>query len=57
MKYGLDKGMDELYFFMHMHDQATSPELIVYLVDKMNKKPGLNIIKPTFIEKQKVMFD
>lgn len=49
--------MDELYFFMHMHDQATSPELIVYLVDKMNKKPGLNIIKPTFIEKQKVMFD
>jgi uncharacterized protein YecE (DUF72 family) len=57
MKYWLDKGMEELYFFMHMHDEATSPELTVYLVDKMNKELGLNLIKPTFIEKQKGLFD
>jgi uncharacterized protein YecE (DUF72 family) len=49
MKYWLDKGMEELYFFMHMHDEATSPELTVYLVDKMNKKLGLDLIKPKFI--------
>jgi uncharacterized protein YecE (DUF72 family) len=49
MKYWLDKGMEELYFFMHMHDEATSPELTVYLVDKMNKEIGLNLVKPTFI--------
>lgn len=59
MKYWLDKGMEELYFFMHMHDEATSPELTVYLVDKMNKELGLNLIKPKFIEgdaKQKNLF-
>ena len=50
MKYWLDNGVEELYFFMHMHDEATSPELTVYLVDKINKEIGLNLIKPKFIE-------
>lgn len=50
MKYWLDKGMEELYFFMHMHDEATSPELTVYLMDKLNAECGLNLIKPTFID-------
>jgi uncharacterized protein YecE (DUF72 family) len=27
MKYWLDHGLEELYFFMHMHNEATSPEL------------------------------
>lgn len=68
MKYWLEKGAEELYFFMHMHDEATSPELTVYLVDKMNKEIGLNLIKPKFIDsnslpptkpkpKQKGLFD
>jgi hypothetical protein len=49
IKYWLDNGLKELYFFMHMHDEATSPELTVYLVDKMNKECGLNLIKPKFL--------
>jgi uncharacterized protein YecE (DUF72 family) len=53
MKQWLDKGLKELYFFMHMHDEATSPELTVYLVDKINKECGLDLIKPVFIEKSK----
>lgn len=64
MKYWLDHGLQELYFFMHMHDEATSPELTVYLVDKLNKECGLNLIKPKFIEDipakkniQKKLFD
>jgi uncharacterized protein YecE (DUF72 family) len=66
MKYWLDNGLQELYFFMHMHDEATSPELTVYLVDKMNKECGLNLIKPKFADsnslpkpksKQKGLFD
>ncbi len=57
MKYWLGHGLKELYFFMHMHDEATSPELTVYLVDKMNKELGLNLIKPTFVAQQKGMFD
>lgn len=51
MKYWLDKGMQELFFFMHMHDEATSPELTVYLVNKMNEACGLNLIKPKFVDK------
>ena len=49
MKYWLNHGLQELYFFMHMHDEATSPELTVYLVDKMNKELGLNLMKPKFL--------
>jgi uncharacterized protein YecE (DUF72 family) len=48
MKYWIDHGLEEFYFFMHMHDEATSPELTVYLVDKMNTACGLNLIKPKF---------
>ena len=59
MKYWLGRGVEELYFFMHMHDEATSPELTVYLVDKMNKELGLDLIKPKFVGiegQQKKMF-
>jgi len=50
IKYWLERGLEDLYFFMHMHNEATSPELTVYLVDKMNKECGLNLIKPKFID-------
>jgi uncharacterized protein YecE (DUF72 family) len=58
MKYWLDNGLQELYFFMHMHDEATSPELTVYLVDKMNELMGLNLIRPKFLgdDPQGVLF-
>jgi uncharacterized protein YecE (DUF72 family) len=56
MKKWLDHGMEELYFFMHMHDEATSPELTVYLVDALNKRCGLNLIKPQFISQQPGLF-
>ncbi len=49
MKYWLENGLEELYFFMHMHDEATSPELTVYLTDRMNKECGLNLVRPQFI--------
>lgn len=48
MKYWLSNGMQELYFFMHMHNEATSPELTVYLADKMNEA-GLYVQKPNFL--------
>lgn len=50
MKYWLDNGLQELYFFMHMHDEAKSPELSAYLVDKMNKECKLHLIKPKFLD-------
>jgi hypothetical protein len=39
-----------------MHDEATSPELTVYLVDKLNAACGLNLIKPEFVMHQKDLF-
>ena len=54
MKYWMAHGMKELYFFMHMHDEATSPELTVYLVDKLNAACGLHLEKPKFIEANSV---
>jgi uncharacterized protein YecE (DUF72 family) len=50
MKFWLDNGIEDLYFFMHMHDEATSPELTIYLVDKLNAACGLNLIKPKFVD-------
>lgn len=49
MKHWLDKGLEEVYFFMHMHDEAYSPELTVYLVDKMNAACNLHLQKPVFV--------
>jgi len=45
----LDNGLQELYFFMHMHNEAFSPELTVYLVDKLNTAYGLHLEKPVFL--------
>jgi uncharacterized protein YecE (DUF72 family) len=57
MKFWLEKGIEDVYFFMHMHDEATSPELTVYLVDNMNAACGLNLIKPKFVTKnQPILF-
>lgn len=50
IKYWLDNGLEELYFFMHMHDEAYSPELTVYLADKMNAACGLQLQKPKFVQ-------
>jgi uncharacterized protein YecE (DUF72 family) len=52
LKYWLDNGIQEINFFMHMHDEATSPELTVYLVEKMNKVCGLHLTAPKFVNGQ-----
>jgi uncharacterized protein YecE (DUF72 family) len=52
IRHWLDLGLKELYFFMHMHQEATSPELTVYLIDKLNKECKLNLEKPKFITQQ-----
>jgi len=52
MKHWLNQGINDIYFFMHMHDEATSPELTVYLVNKLNAECGLNLIKPQFVNEK-----
>jgi len=46
----LNNGLKELFFFMHMHDEATSPELCIYLIEQLNKVCGLNLQPPRLIE-------
>jgi uncharacterized protein YecE (DUF72 family) len=57
IKYWIENGLQELYFFMHMHDEAKSPELTIYLADKLNSICGLQIQRPTFVVQQKGLFD
>lgn len=47
--YWLQHGLKELYFFMHMHDEAYSPELSVYLVDKIKDVCGIEVERPKFV--------
>ena len=50
IKYWLDNGLQELYFFMHMHNETTSPELTIYLVDQLNKLCDLKLKMPVFVQ-------
>lgn len=56
MKYWIVQGIEEIYFFMHMHDEAFSPELTVYMVDKLNAISGLDLHKPVFVQQQQSLF-
>lgn len=49
IKYWLDNGLEELYFFMHMHDEAYSPELSSYLINKLNTVCAFSLKEPLFI--------
>ena len=49
IKYWLDNGLKEVYFFMHMHDEAKSPELALYLIDKLEAVCGIKVKKPQFV--------
>lgn len=52
IKYWLDNGVKEVYFMMHMHDEAKSPELTIYLAEKLNRECGLDLIQPRLIEEE-----
>jgi len=46
LKYWVNNGIEEIYFFIHMQNEATSPDLTLYLVDKLNAACDLKLIKP-----------
>jgi len=51
------QGLQSLWFFMHQHDERYSPELCDYVVEKLNKTLGINLLRPKFIDRDKGMFD
>lgn len=50
LKKWLDAGLRNLYFFMHQHDEKDSPELCTYLIRELNRKCGLSLAEPKFME-------
>jgi uncharacterized protein YecE (DUF72 family) len=47
--YWIENGLQELYFFMHMHQELHSPELIMYLMDKLQDRYGIELKKPILL--------
>jgi uncharacterized protein YecE (DUF72 family) len=50
LKKWMDAGVEDIYFFMHMHNEATSPELTQYVVEKFNKVCKTNLPPIEFID-------
>lgn len=49
IKTWLGTGINEIYFFMHMHDEAYSPELTHYLAKKLNAVCKLHLQVPVLL--------
>ncbi len=49
LKSWIDNGLEQLYFFMHMHDERDSPELGTYLIEHLNKACGLKVKTPKLL--------
>lgn len=46
----MDLGIEEIYFFMHMHDEGKSPELTQYVVERFNKVCKLDLPEVVFVD-------
>lgn len=49
IKKWLEAGIEEVYFFMHMHDEGKSPELSKYAIEQLNKKCRLDLPEIKFV--------
>lgn len=45
----MKKGIKEVYFFMHQHEELHSPELCKYSIQQLNKHCGTKIPEPVFV--------
>jgi len=51
----LEKGLEEVYFFVHEPDNILSPQLCDYLIDNLNKRLGMTLKRPQFVAKAEQM--
>lgn len=52
----LDKGLEEIYFFLHQHDESDTPIIADYTIEKFNQKLGSKLPRINFLEKQVGLF-
>jgi uncharacterized protein YecE (DUF72 family) len=50
----INAGVDTLYFFMHTHEEKSSPELSKYSIEQINKAAGLNLAVPHLLDNNKL---
>jgi uncharacterized protein YecE (DUF72 family) len=52
----MKKGIKEIYFFMHQHEELHSPELCKYVIQQLNKHCATKIPEPKFINQPSLLF-
>ncbi|HZE85321.1 MAG TPA: DUF72 domain-containing protein [Puia sp.] len=52
IKCWIGKGLREIYFFVHNHEERNSPELCSYAIGEFNKKCGLDLKPPKFEDEE-----
>jgi uncharacterized protein YecE (DUF72 family) len=50
IKAWMDQGLNELYFFMHQHDERYSPRLCDYAIEQLNKHCGTDLQRIQFLD-------
>jgi uncharacterized protein YecE (DUF72 family) len=51
-----ERGLRNIYFFLHQHDEKDTPVLADYTIRKINEKLGSSLALPQFIRKQDTLF-
>jgi uncharacterized protein YecE (DUF72 family) len=49
IKTWIDKGLREIYFFVHSHNELYAPELFQYAVEQFNKRCGTDLKPPRLL--------
>ena len=52
----LDKGLEEIYFFLHQHDESDTPIIADYTIEKFNEKLGSKLPRINFLGGQEQLF-
>ncbi|RZK52402.1 MAG: DUF72 domain-containing protein [Pedobacter sp.] len=55
IKSWLDKGLENVYFFLHQHDEADTPLIADYTVEQFNKHLGSDLSRINFIPKSNLL--
>ena len=52
LKHWLENGLEEIYFFLHQHDESDTPLIADYTIEQFNKKLGSTIPRISFVKQQ-----
>ena len=56
IKEWLANGLQQVYFFLHQHDEADTPLIADYTIEQFNKHLGSDLSRINFINKNSLLF-